>query len=318
MQLRIDPWDPEYGGSIEFEFDQGPPPGLDLTVEETGVWTPIAAPTRVDLPCCAFIDGVRRIDVRLFAEDGDVQAPGLAGSWGVGCAWSTRPPCVADVEVGREVVVGGGLMPPALEARIGKHSVKFAPSAVPGTDPLDPLRGLQNAMRGAETHLAQAILASGRAELVVADGPLGYAMSGRLLGMIKRQNRAYLDAARAKVIGDLRAGERTPIFKLGDQRLERYSWYLRLAEGRAIDGAMAGVVRLEVDASQGMAVAQDIAALAGSVLPMFASQPGRDPRAPQNLYPVGALETALRHRLGDAELIRRALEAHLFEEITRV
>jgi hypothetical protein len=52
------------------------------------------------------------------------------------------------------------------------------------------------------------------------------------------------------------------------------------------------------------------------VLPVFASQPGRDPRAPQNLYPVGALETQLRHRLGDAQLVRRAIEAHLLEETT--
>ena len=90
----------------------------------------------------------------------------------------------------------------------------------------------------------------------------------------------------------LKAGERTPIFKLGQQRLERYSWYLRLAEGRAIDGAMAGIVRLEVDASRRARAAHASSpSSTGSVLPTFASQPGRDPRAPQNLYPVGALET---------------------------
>ena len=37
----------------------------------------------------------------------------------------------------------------------------------------------------------------------------------------------------------------------------------------------------------------------------------RDPRAPQNLVPVGALEAVLTHRLGDREWIRRLLTAHL-------
>src|SRR3712207_4476920 len=102
MRLRVDPWDPEYGSSVELEPDLGPPAGLDLLVEEPGDWTPIAAGHRDQLPCCAFVDGVRRIDARLFAEEGGVEAPGLAGSWAVGCAWSTQPPRVAEVRVGRE------------------------------------------------------------------------------------------------------------------------------------------------------------------------------------------------------------------------
>jgi hypothetical protein len=318
MVLRVDPWDPEFGASVEFDPDLDPAAGLDLTVEQPGPWTPIPGPRPVDGRCCAFIDGVRRIDARLFAEEGDLTAPALAGSWAVGCAWSTRPPTIDDVELGRELVVGAGLSPSPLSTLVGSMPVVFDPSSVSGADPLDPLRGLQNLMREAEAVLARAALTSNKADLVVVDGPLSYPMPGRLVGMVKRQSRAYLDAARAKVIPALRAGERTPLFKLGQQRLERYSWYLRLAEGRLIDGAMSGVVRLEVDASLGLAVAQEIAELAGGALPPFASLPGRDPRAPQNLYPVGALETLLRHRLGDPVLIRRAIEAALLEEILRV
>src|ERR1035437_7518588 len=69
--------------------------------------------------------------------------------------------------------------------------------------------------------------------------------------MVKRQSRSYLDAARAEVLAQLQPGERTPIFKLGEQRLERYSWYLRLSQPRRIDGSMAGI-RLEVAASGGL------------------------------------------------------------------
>ncbi|MGZ6885814.1 MAG: hypothetical protein ACXVJA_06350, partial [Acidimicrobiia bacterium] len=44
-----------------------------------------------------------------------------------------------------------------------------------------------------------------------------------------------------------------------------------------------------------------------ATLPRYASEPHKDPRAPQNLYPVGGLERDLRHRLGDPDLLYRAL-----------
>jgi hypothetical protein len=46
-----------------------------------------------------------------------------------------------------------------------------------------------------------------------------------------------------------------------------------------------------------------------AVLPRFASQPHKDPRAPQNLHPIAGLERALRRRLGDPALLERALRA---------
>jgi hypothetical protein len=315
MKLRIDPWDPEYGGSIELEPDLGPPPGLELDVEVPGGWSSLPAP--VSSPaCCAFIDGVRRIDARLFAEDGDDAAPALAGSWAVGAAWSAAPPRITDVYVGRELVIGCGLTAVALEVPIGGRILAFEPRSVAGATPLDPIQGLQNAMRAAEASLAQRIIAGGEAELVVSDGPLTYFASGPAIGLIKRQARSYLDSERARVLGLLGVGERTPIFKFGEQRLERYSWYLRLASRRAIDGAMAGLVRLEVAAFDGLDSAKALAELTCSTLPRFAPTPGRDPRAPQNLYPIGALESRLRHRLGDPALIRRGIETTIYAETT--
>ena len=44
-------------------------------------------------------------------------------------------------------------------------------------------------------------------------------------------------------------------------------------------------------------------------LPRYASQPHRDPRAPQNLLPIAGLERALKRRLGDAALLERQLRA---------
>ncbi len=50
-------------------------------------------------------------------------------------------------------------------------------------------------------------------------------------------------------------------------------------------------------------VADDVTA----TIPRFASEPFRDPRAPVNLTPVGALEKHLRHRLGASGLAFRAV-----------
>jgi len=50
-----------------------------------------------------------------------------------------------------------------------------------------------------------------------------------------------------------------------------------------------------------------MADLATASLPRFASSRHRDPRAPQNLYPIGGLERELRRRSGDARFIYRSL-----------
>jgi hypothetical protein len=54
----------------------------------------------------------------------------------------------------------------------------------------------------------------------------------------------------------------------------------------------------------------DVRAMADSFalfIPRYAGIPYIDPRAPQNLQPVGALESHLRHLLGDVGLAERAI-----------
>jgi hypothetical protein len=98
MRLRVDPWD---GASVELEQELAPAVGLDLAVEQAGRWEPVAAARGERVPCCAFVDGVRRIEERLFAEEGNATAAALAGSWAVGCAWSTRPPRIGALRAQR-------------------------------------------------------------------------------------------------------------------------------------------------------------------------------------------------------------------------
>jgi hypothetical protein len=310
--LRVDPWDPEYGTStVDLLAEEGPQ-SIEFTIEDRP-WQPVAPPLLDELPCCAFVDGVRRIEVRLFAEDEDAVAPALAGSWAVGSAWSTRPPAIDDVEVGHHLVVGGGLNHADLTVGVGGDPFRYRFVGVAGTEPLDPIVGLQNVMRAAEAQLAIEVFNGGRADLVVQDGPLTYFVDGPIVGLIKRQSRAYLPPDRYPILAALASGERTPLFRLGKQQLERYSWYVRIASGRRIDGTMTGIVRLEVPVEIGLTSACELADLATATMPHFSSAIGRDPRAPQNLYPVGQLERVLRHRMGDAELLRRALEVALWE-----
>jgi hypothetical protein len=192
-----------------------------------------------------FVDGVRRIDLRLFAEEGAKIAPALAGSWAVGVAWGNQRSEIGLVRVSRILVVGGGLAHAGLSLTVGSAELTFAATTVAGTRPIDPIQGLQNAMRQAEAALADELLAAERPDLLVLDGPLTYfGPEYAVVGMIKRQNRPYLRPEQSGILAALGVGERTPIFLLGDQRLERFSWYLRIGPRRHIDGTMTGIVRL--------------------------------------------------------------------------
>jgi hypothetical protein len=104
------------------------------------------------------------------------------------------------------------------------------------------------------------------------------------------------------------------LFAIIDGKYDRYSCFLRLAMPREVDHPLAGIVRVEVGAAVGIDKARRMASLSANLLPRFASASVRDPRAPQNLLPVGALEQEMRRRLGDPLLLRRAMERMLHEQ----
>jgi hypothetical protein len=313
--LRVDTWNPEYGASIDTDDE---PARASQVIEfdvEGVLWAPIEVPPVSGPPCCAFVDGVRRIDRLLFAEEGEFVAPALAGSWGAGVAWSSKPPTIGPVSVGRTVVVGGGRTHPELQATIGPEKLIYEPISVDGVRPRDPVVGLQNEMLRQESQMARDVVEGGEAEIVILDGPLSYFSNSRTVGLIKRQARRYLEGHRLAVLTSLTLRQRTPLFRLGEQRLEWYTWYSRIAERRPIDGTMTGIVRLEVAALVGVETARELADIATAVLPLFSAPPWRDARSPQNLFPVGQLERILRHRLGDPELVRRAFDTALWRTI---
>ncbi len=314
--LRLDPWAAAYDGSIQVaDDDEGA--DVDVTVESLA-WAAIVPPSAARPRLVAFVDGVRRVEHRLLVSDGERTVFGLLGSYGVGAAIVGAAAKVAHESIGRVAVVAGGLViaPFSTTLRTGAGAITFEPRTEAPNTPVAPVAGLQTAMREAEGRLAGRLAAE--VEVVFQDGPLSFltsGVSGQVVGFVKRLQRQYLDPARHALLPGLGVGGRTPLFLIGG-REPRYSWYLRIAKGRAIEAALTGVVRAECPAGRGLAEARRLADLSARELPRFASDAARDPRAPSNLLPVGGLEARLKHLLGDPAVVRRAIEAQIHSEVT--
>jgi hypothetical protein len=314
-ELRLDPWAAQYDGSIQIGADDEPVP-VDVRVEQAA-WAAIRPPAAPRPRRIAFVDGVRRIEHRLLVADGERTVFGLLGSFGVGAVLVDGIARVGHETIGRVVVAGGGLALEAFLAPFGRRgALRFEPRSEPENTPMAPVDGLQKAMRHAEAGLAERL--SAEVHAVFLDGPLTFltpTARGSVVGFVKRLLRNYLDPSAHALLPRLDTGERTPLFLIGG-REPRYAWYLRLARGRVIESALAGIARLEAPAARGLDEAKALADLSAREMPRFASDAARDPRAPQNLFPIGGLEARLKHLLGDAAVVRRAVEAQLHSEVT--
>jgi hypothetical protein len=264
----------------------------------------------------AFVDGVRRIEHRLLIGDGERTVFGLLGSFGVGAVLVDGRARVAHEMIGRVAVSGGGLeLDPFVASVDGKGALVFEPRTEPDNTPMAPVDGLQKAMRRTEAGLAERL--SAEVDVAFLDGPLTFltaAARGSVVGFVKRLLRNYLDPSAHALLPRLELGERTPLFLIGG-REPRYAWYVRIARGRRIESALTGVARLEAPAARGISEARTLADVSAREMVRFASDATRDPRAPQNLLPIGGLEACLKHLLGDASVVRRAVEAQLHDEV---
>jgi hypothetical protein len=190
-----------------------------------------------------------------------------------------------------------------------RHAIYTFHRALGGLDKLT--LGVTQRMSELEVELANRWRERSNVEddLLVVDGPLrGRTHLARTVGYVKTHQKSYLQAEQAAVIGALGPGQRSPVFGMGTS-WERRSWYLRLPG--ATRAPWAGVVRLECSADLAVEEAVALADVTASVLPALASVPHKDPRAPQNLVPIGGLERQLKHRLGDAGLLYRSLRGSL-------
>jgi hypothetical protein len=306
-RIHVEGWAPEYGNPMQTDESLADEDRVDETVEVAGRWQPIAG---VDdgVGEVAFVDGVRRIDARLTLEEGDgLPVSGICGTYAVGSVLWDRTVPAAEVTHGvvdRVAIFGSGkgAPMPAISPELSYRTESIADS-----DPSRLIQSLHGQMRKAEAALSEDLAKAGR--FVVADGPINDLSATEKVGFIKTHRRPYLSDERIGIIGSLVAAERTPLFLIGaGGAYPRYSWYFRLAD---IDHghAWTGVARAEVSSHLDLATARLMADRVTAVLPAVASEPHIDPRAPQNLVPIAALERELRRRMGDPAFVYRALRA---------
>ena len=306
-RIFVEGWAPEYGAPLDPDEALAPAEGTVDEEVETAAWSPVDG---IDdgIEWVAFVDGVRRIDARLILDDPSAgPIPGLCGTLAVGAvSWDrARPRSEVTAERIERWAVWAGeradLFPAVdLEPAYGTMTTH-------DEDPSALVRALHSSMRKAEGHLAAALGDDG---FVIADGPLAELAPRPVVGYVKSHRVIYLSPERNRVIGALGPGQRTPLFTFGGYA--RYSWYVRLA---VIAGghAWSGIVRCEVACSLPLEEAVRIADRTAAILPIVASEPHVDPRAPQNLVPIAGLERTLRHRMGDPGLVWRRLREAVAE-----
>ncbi len=325
MSLRRVSWLAEYGSSLMFDAgDAGEPSeSVDMTVERD-TWAPVTP--RGEIPAVQIVDGVRRPEESVIddSEEGRLVF-GLFGSFAVGavrCEGGTATILDEHIEVHRRYLHNGLGTPEGMLFTAGAP-VSFAIVREPdATDFPSLVASLNQLMLRAETHLAET-LSLDESAITLIDGRLrGRPRGRRTAGYVKRLHQLYVGREILDLAPGMAVGERTPLFQLGQPSgggwdtaigggQPRYSWYLRTAQLGEAYHTMTGVVRLEAPGELSLDDAVKLADETALALPRLASTPMRDPRAPQNLTPVGALEARLTHRLGDRRWVRRLITRDL-------
>ena len=307
--LAIEGWSPEYGAPVDGDQDEVPSAQVDAEAEvPEGQWRPLDAGADAWIPAHVdFVDGVRRIEARVWitGEGGDPSL-GICASYAAGVVRCERKAKIRSVKVGRGFFGLAGV--PNLATRAGT----FRACPVAEDDIQQLVNGLQERMGQLEVEVAGAGGPPGAAQasdgdsLIVLDGPLrGRQRIPGAIGYVKSHRVQYLPAGPREVVARLAPRQRTPIFLI-QTRWTRYSWYMRLSE--AAGHPWAGIVRCEAWAESGLERVTKMADATAATLPRFASEPHKDDRAPQNLYPIAGLERELRRRLGDSGMVYRALQ----------
>lgn len=296
MKFTVESWDSDYGAPSDPDMADATE-SVDTTVEvrDPAEWLPIPPEAKATRDVL-FVDGVRRVDATLWIEQPpDFPGFGLAATYAAGAVRCQGAATLEETRVERGLFTATGAE--EIKTSVGNYQVR----ATKGSSAEELWWGIQQRMGDLETEVARQ---AGEAEMVVIDGPLSHVRHlDNAVGYIKTQRVHYLPLELRPVLTSLRPGYRTPVF-LTSTSWSRFSWYLRLANQM---GPAAGLARCEVDADQPAASAIRAADRVSSTLPRFASAPHKDPRAPQNLYPIGGLERQLRRRLGDKDLAVRAL-----------
>lgn len=299
MKYSVEAWATEYGSPMELDARDASETKVDPFVERPAKsWAPLDPRRNGNEPkTILFTDGVRRIDARVWIEtEGGRARPGVCASYAAGIMKCDGRAQLAGFQVER------GLFSATTEAEAieGRHA-KYEVRRANGDAPEDLWIAIQQRMGELENALAT----GEEADLVIVDGPLRTEVKSKCrVGYVKTHHVSYLPEELEGVVSKLEAGQRTPLF-LTQGRWGRFCWYTRLPGGTG--HSWAGTVRCETSADIEVSDAVKLADMVTATLPRFASISHKDPRAPQNLYPIAGLERELRRMLGDPALLYRDL-----------
>ena len=304
--LAVEGWSPEFGSPVEADRRDEPDAHVDAAAElPPEEWRPLGpAPGTAPPARVYFVDGVRRIEARVWMNRGGEPGLGICASYGAGVVRCGRRAKVVSASVRRGFFGKAGV--PDLVTGAGT----FAACPVSDDDLEQLVNGLQERMGQLEIEVAETALPSSSRSsrddaLMVVDGPLrGSRRIAGAIGYVKSHRVQYLSGEPRATVALLDPGRRTPVFLI-QTTWTRYSWYLRLASAEG--HPWAGIVRCESWHDTGLEEVKALADATAAVLPRFASEAHKDDRAPQNLYPIAGLERELGRRLGDRGVIYRAL-----------
>jgi hypothetical protein len=345
MRFSVDAWDPAYGTNLELEDFLGESTArVEVNVElPASQWRPVDPDPGRPVPAALlFVDGVRRIEARVWIEEDPPGGGPLPEASAALCAsYAAGVVCCCGQQAHIVLVeTRRGLFTVAPRAEsiatwAGEYTACRTKAHPDRPLPVTLSQALQRRLGDIEVQVAVAARASVAGhgvpeggDLLVIDGPLhGRQHLPRAIGYIKSHRTTYLPPPLNALVGTLRPGQRTPVFLIGTS-WDRHTWYLRLPSAAYPSAAYpsaatpsgagpgapglagppwAGIVRIECSADLPVSEVTNLAALSQACLGRFASAEYKDTRAPQNLYPIAGLERELRRRLGDPRLLYRAL-----------
>lgn len=321
MRFTVDAWDPSYGTSLELEETElgESTARIDCDVElPEDAWRPLDPDPSVERPTAVlFVDGVRRIEARVWIDEVSAGGPATEASAAICASYAAGVVCCC--KEGAHLLTAEAvrglftIAPHAVDVTTSAGVYVACHTAPSEAIPLSVTLSSALQRRLGELELEAAVTARTELDehgvvdhdLLVVDGPLrGRTHLPRAIGFIKSHRAAYLPPSLHALIGSLTAGQRTPVFLMGTS-WDRHAWYLRLP---CLPGApWAGVVRVECSADLPATEVVRLASVSQVTLCRYASAEYKDARAPQNLYPIAGLERELRRRLGDPRLLYRAL-----------
>lgn len=331
--IRLEPWSMGYDAPVSINPEEIPTSDNVNTEFEVGngEWQPMRPAIAPELPHqILFIDGRMRIDALCNGRRDDELLYGAFATIAVGAVLVdrtiSRAKCIA-AEIRRIIAIGGNLNPPVTiipAPMSGRGELKYDYCLTSSNNDSDtPSQIVQSAMLDEELRIANELSLNKELikedTLIVRDGPLLYRVYQTpydTMGYVKTMGKAYLKGDNAQVLRSLKVGERTPIFRISNTHGSNLSWYLRsgskdLNYKKLGYHDLHGIIRIDLNGAIPLERAKAIADQSTYLIPQYASHPTRDPRAPQNLTPVGALEKELGRRMGSRELISRRLRGFL-------